>query len=113
MITPSPTLYITSHCRHCGNDLSALQLASGFCCSGCSAVYQILQEEGMDGYYRLRPSRILPVIDLFRSSSNFNWLENLRGKAEGNLHLAIEGVQCGACVWAITIVEPAHESRKV
>ncbi|HWB96485.1 MAG TPA: heavy metal translocating P-type ATPase metal-binding domain-containing protein, partial [Bryobacteraceae bacterium] len=42
-------------CRHCGAPLlDARMRESGFCCAGCAYVYRLVNEHGLDGYYRIK-----------------------------------------------------------
>jgi Cu2+-exporting ATPase len=92
-----------SVCVHCG-----LPAPSGrrFCCLGCAAAFETIQTLGLGRYYRqrvldpaLRPPRpdITPRLDLARHVAT-------RADGTHELALAIDGLQCGACVWLIESV---------
>lgn len=87
-------------CVHCGNAVPASR-RDGYCCAGCLAVHRLLTEAGLDGYYALRPTRIRPLLDYFERRASLAWLDDDPGAAAGRLDLAVEGIQCAACVWAI------------
>ena len=87
-------------CLHCGNPVPASR-RDAYCCSGCLAVHRLLSEAGLEGYYRLRPTRIRPLLDYFERRGQLDWLEASPGARAGSLDLAVEGIQCAACVWAI------------
>ncbi|MBS0558737.1 MAG: heavy metal translocating P-type ATPase metal-binding domain-containing protein [Proteobacteria bacterium] len=87
-------------CAHCGQPAPAGQR---FCCPGCDAAFGIIQGMGLGRYYdqRLlaadaRPPRPEPAErrDLAR---------HIVALPDGTreLALAVDGLQCGACVWLI------------
>ncbi len=90
-------------CAHCGGATAAGQR---FCCTGCSAAFETIQQLGLGSYYRdvvrdtlarrLQPNAE-PRTDLAR---------HVRIAADGTheLTLAVDGLQCGACVWLIESV---------
>ena len=92
-----------SGCAHCGGDTAPGQR---FCCAGCGAAFATIQQLGLGNYYRDvvrdRLARRLqplsePRADLARHSrtaDNVSW----------ELNLAVDGLQCGACVWLIESV---------
>ncbi len=90
----------TAACRHCGNPVPMTRV-DGFCCAGCLTVSRLLSEAGLERYYQLRPAKIAPLLDYFERRPGLDWLEQEPGLALGRLDLGVEGVQCGACVWAI------------
>ena len=93
----------TGTCAHCGGETASGQR---FCCAGCGAAFETIQQLGLGSYYRdvvrdtlarrLQPNAE-PRTDLAR---------HIRAAADGSqeLHLAIDGLQCGACVWLIESV---------
>ncbi|HEY7581954.1 MAG TPA: heavy metal translocating P-type ATPase metal-binding domain-containing protein, partial [Acetobacteraceae bacterium] len=81
-----------------------------FCCSGCAVAYETIQELGLGRYYArrvLEPGRraLRPEPSEARDLSRF-----IVPQPDGSheLTLAIDGLQCGACVWLIERVL-AHE----
>jgi Cu2+-exporting ATPase len=87
-------------CLHCGSAVPASR-RDGYCCAGCMAVHRLLSEAGLEAYYHLRPTRIRPLLDYFERRHALDWLEAHPGAESGHLDLAVEGIQCAACVWAI------------
>ena len=93
----------TSTCAHCGGAAAAGQR---FCCAGCGAAFETIQQLGLGTYYRdvvrdtlarrLQPNTE-PRTDLAR---------HVRTAQDGSheLTLAVDGLQCGACVWLIESV---------
>ena len=112
-------------CRHCGSPVPASILVTAatpftstastlgsdsgeagfFCCRGCEAVFQILKDRALTGYYDLkrkdRPLRpSLPVSDVVE---NFAYLDEEDFRAlyadDLSMNFYLEGVHCSACVW--------------
>lgn len=111
--TPLPRAWDPPACRHCGNPVPQGR-NDGFCCAGCLAVNRLLAEEGLaQGYYQLRPEKLLPLLGHFSRRPDLDWLEKAPGCAQGRLELNIEGVQCGACVWAIERLAQRRGGAKV
>jgi len=94
----------TRPCAHCG-----LPTDTGgeppFCCTGCAAVYDLLNAEGLDAFYQrleggdghLMPvSAVADVVPLGP--------EEVVVVEEGGLAtatVAVEGITCAACVWLL------------
>jgi len=112
-------------CAHCGEPLASaadadLATAQGrrFCCPGCAAAYATIQSLGLGRYYTQR------VLDATRRplrpepAERFDLARYIRPGANGvqTLELAVDGLQCGACVWLIESVlarEPELVSGRV
>jgi Cu2+-exporting ATPase len=105
--TPTPTLSREAGggaaCLHCG-----LPTAPGhhFCCPGCSAAYETIQTLGLGRYYAqrvldrsLRPPRP-------EAAHHWDLARHIAHHPDGTheLALAVDGLQCGACVWLIESV---------
>ncbi len=87
-------------CSHCG-----LPAAAGrrFCCPGCAAAFATIEGLGLGRYYA---SRILdPAQRPPRPDAEQRWdlARHVVTLPDGTheLTLAIDGLQCGACVWLI------------
>ncbi len=87
-------------CAHCG-----LPVAAGrrFCCAGCAAAFDTIQELGLGRYYA---QRVLdPAIRAPRPETAERWdlARHIVTEPDGTLSLtlALDGLQCGACVWLI------------
>lgn len=90
-------------CGHCG-----LPAPNGrkFCCPGCSAANDIIQGLGLGRYYS---QRLLDAgTRALRPEPADRWdlTRHIVAKPDGTkeLTLAIDGLQCGACVWLIESV---------
>jgi Cu2+-exporting ATPase len=94
-------------CRHCGATLlDAAMRDSGFCCAGCTYVYRLIHDEGLDSYYRIKDEITAPVDGGVFASEDFGWIDEAQRAAESapagpELTLAIQGLSCAGCVWLI------------
>nr|WP_294543484.1 heavy metal translocating P-type ATPase metal-binding domain-containing protein [uncultured Rhodopila sp.] len=90
-------------CVHCGLPAPA---GTRFCCPGCEAAYGIIQGLGLGRYYQQR------LLDLgaraLRPEPAERWdlARHAVSRPDGGfeLTLAVDGLQCGACVWLIESV---------
>ena len=94
---------VSQACVHCG-----LPTAPGrrFCCPGCAAAFETIQTLGLGQYYRQRlldPALRPPRPD---ATDRPDLARHIAARADGTheLTLAIDGLQCGACVWLIESV---------
>jgi P-type Cu2+ transporter len=90
-------------CVHCGEPAPA---GRRFCCPGCAAAFEIIQTLGLGRYYA---QRILdPALRAPRPETTERWdlSRYIATRADGahELSLAVDGLQCGACVWLIESV---------
>lgn len=110
-----PASGIFPACAHCGQPAPPSAL---FCCGGCEAAAEIINGLGLDAYYRRRvldpaarppqPEDTAPL-DIARHAS-------VVGDGVCEATLAIDGLQCGACVWLIEEVlarQPGIEIGRV
>ncbi|HLP24722.1 MAG TPA: heavy metal translocating P-type ATPase metal-binding domain-containing protein, partial [Acidobacteriota bacterium] len=100
-------------CRHCGAPLAtAAAQEAGFCCSGCTYVYRLVHEQGLEGYYKIRDSVIAPVDQTVFQPRDFTWLAELQLNAEQaptpELTLELQGISCAGCVWLIEKIFHKH-----
>ena len=106
-VTPAST------CHHCGESLPqhpAVHRVDGveqrFCCDGCAAAAQWIDEAGLDDYYRLRSEHAGRVgtedVDLSvwdRSEVQAEHVREIPGGRE--VTLLTDGMRCAACAWLI------------
>ncbi len=98
--TPAPEAAADALCAHCGLPAPA---GRRFCCSGCAAAYATIEGLGLGRYYA---SRVLdPAQRPPRPETDTRWdlARHVGSQPDGThaLTLAIDGLQCGACVWLI------------
>ncbi|CAA7611489.1 Nitrogen fixation protein FixI [Candidatus Terasakiella magnetica] len=93
-----------SVCRHCGGAIPE-SLAGEFCCRGCEGAFRLLQGLGLEQYYlrrsvdpKARPLR--PDEDALQIH-DFSAHVTVDDTGEASLHLMVEGLHCGACIWLI------------
>ena len=93
----------TTPCIHCGQPALS---GRRFCCPGCAAAFEVIQALGLGRYYA---QRVLdPALRAPRPDTADRWdlarYVTLRSDGAHELTLAVDGVQCGACVWLIESV---------
>jgi Cu2+-exporting ATPase len=91
-------------CLHCGTRFSTSATHAEFCCSGCEFVHKLILEHGLERYYDLRSSAVLPVKSLVFQKRDYRWLSDLAAATPGTparLTLELQGVSCIGCVWLI------------
>jgi Cu2+-exporting ATPase len=94
-------------CKHCGVPLAGpAAQAAGFCCAGCSYVFRLVSEHGLDGYYKIRDAVVAPVGEAVFQPRDYAWLAKLQAEAEAlpgtpALTLEVQGISCAGCVWLI------------
>ncbi len=97
-------------CSHCHLEFdSAVMIKDGehyFCCNGCQGVFNLLSDEGLDGFYdKSADVTLTPPSQQYEDSSNFNapaFYDKFVKKDEDGFHqvsLIIDGIHCSACVW--------------
>ncbi len=91
-------------CAHCG---APAPRGARFCCTGCAAAFETIQGLGLGRYYRQRvldPDRRAPRPDDGAPRRDLG--AHVLSQPDGTqaLSLAIDGLQCGACVWLIESV---------
>ncbi len=91
---------VTSVCIHCG--LPAPENRR-FCCPGCAAAFETIQALGLGRYYARRvldPALRAPRPDVVE---RWDLSRCVTARTDGTheLTVAVDGLQCGACVWLI------------
>lgn len=95
---------MTAFCLHCGGAIPE-GLDGGFCCHGCEGAYALVQGLGLEQYYARR--NVDPAARSLRPDSEASQVHDFSAhvhtdeNGEASLHLMIEGLQCGACIWLI------------
>lgn len=101
-------------CDHCGlvvpTGLIEHDAPNQFCCSGCRAVFSIINGRGLDSYYAMRRTLERERKAVNRRAASYDAFDDpafVRNFAEtrpdGSMcaTLALDGVHCPACVWLI------------
>ncbi len=95
-------------CDHCllefpEREAVRVEAAPGkaFCCGGCAAVWQLIQGEGLSGFYAGRKWEEAGLAALPGSADPSDFAPLVHGAAGGHseLELAIDGIRCASCVW--------------
>jgi Cu2+-exporting ATPase len=86
-------------CAHCGLP----SFGGTFCCSGCEAAYQLISGSGLGGYYlrRLLDPKQRALKPAPESRADLDRYVVTAPDGTHTLILAVDGVQCAACVWLI------------
>jgi P-type Cu2+ transporter len=102
-------------CAHCG-----LPAPSGrtFCCTGCAAAHDIILGLGLGRYYAQRVLDAAERAPRPEPAERWDLVRHVISKPDGTheLSLAVDGLQCGACVWLIESVlakEPSVTAGRV
>lgn len=98
-------------CFHCATVCSSKAFTKGdkhFCCFGCQTVYEILQDNDMEGYYDLEDS---PGQRMNKESgSSFEFLDNevisekllsFNSEKLQKLSFSIPSIHCSSCIWLL------------
>lgn len=98
-------------CYHCGDDCDERPIGlydKPFCCDGCEAVYQLLQENELCTYYDLDQNPGFKI--KANPKEQFAYLDNeqivtkLLDYEEGNtakIRLYIPKIHCSSCIWLL------------
>jgi Cu2+-exporting ATPase len=99
-----------SVCAHCGQEAPP---GRPFCCTGCAAAHDLIEGLGLGRYYeqrvldaRERAPRPEPVQSGPQGGGRRDLARHVVARPDGayELTLAVDGLQCGACVWLIESV---------
>lgn len=97
-------------CIHCQTPLEPNQKESGFCCTGCEFVHQLIHNEGLEKFYDLkRGENSSPLRDQPFQQYDFSWLEEATQSykeefpdaATTEFSGSLQGISCIGCVWLI------------
>lgn len=99
-------------CYHCGEactDRHRIYDDKDFCCDGCRAVYQILNDNGLCGFYSIDEAKgISPK--LTKSEERFAYLDDaetassilsFQNTDEAHVTLSLPQIHCSSCVWLL------------
>ncbi len=96
---------VGSSCRHCGQPLK-LGTGDRFCCVGCATAFDLIHGLGLGRYYAQRTLDPAARAPRPEPTVRFELGRHVRAGSDGTLrlHLMVDGLQCGACVWLIESV---------
>lgn len=105
-----------STCAHCGTPFQPLK-EERYCCQGCAYVAGLLEEGGLERFYELKGTTVVPPVGarVFHEES-WEWLETAVANAEAGVtrgyaeaDFSIQGISCVGCVW---LIEAVFRERK-
>ncbi len=64
-------------------------------------VYNFIHEGHLEKYYQLKDRKISPLLGLFAKKNNLSWVSAYLIEHPNQCMVALQGVQCAACVWLI------------
>jgi len=98
LLTSEPS---TTACAHCGGALA--DVSGRFCCTGCEAAHDVIDGMGLGQFYRRRLATRdgRPLKPEAGPMADFTAYVKTDPHGRSTLHLMIDGVTCGACVWLV------------
>lgn len=113
MLAVEPPVRSDALCLHCRSPI-ARGVEGAFCCHGCRAVHELLQQTGLSRYYDLRGERTLSPVGDRAGAHESPWREALGQELAGqgetrSFRVDVQGLQCGACVWLLEAVFKRQE----
>ena len=106
-------------CVHCGADCGKSPVVwneKSFCCHGCKAVYEILNEKELGEYYHIQPMSGIRI-EKPQQLEKFAFLDNpeIAGKLldfnDGNVSRVtffIPAIHCASCIWLLEHLNSLH-----
>ena len=116
-----PTLKEKTTCYHCSDDCvdETIHLnGHTFCCNGCSTVYQLLQDVGLDETYANGPLGIKPDA---QKATELAYLDNPEVKESlldfsdgtmARISFELPAIHCSACVYLLERLERLNKGVK-
>ena len=108
-------------CFHCGETCHGKPHCvdkKPFCCSGCSSVYQLLNENQLQDYYKLQHH---PGAPKSPSKEKFAYLDNdaiaqglllFNSDSLQKMQFHIPGIHCSSCIWLLEHLPRLHHHIK-
>lgn len=104
------TTKIGTTCYHCGDKIQTKLYQfgdKGFCCLGCQSVYQLLNENGMESYYRYNSH---PGKSQKQKAADFYYLDeeaiaaklvDFKNDELTIITFYIPAIHCSSCIWLL------------
>lgn len=70
-----------------------------FCCTGCEAVFELVQSKGLGDFYERLGKNILEPVNFKQNLGVFDSFVRPTNEGFSEIHLVIDGIFCAACVW--------------
>ena len=99
-----------TNCYHCGDRCHETSISleeKTFCCLGCKTVFEILQSNAMENFYRLNAS---PGIQRKKNKKSYDYLVNpdiveklldFSGDGISVVRLFLPAIHCSSCIWLL------------
>ena len=73
-----------------------------FCCSGCNAVYDLIDSKGLSSFYIKRTATDYKPFEQIKINSDF-FNKSITNLPEGDIDLSIviDNIRCASCIWLI------------
>ena len=90
-------------CSHCRLDFDEKQMLEKdghfFCCTGCEAVFELVQSKGLGDFYERLGKNGLEPVNFKQNLGVFDSFVRPTSEGFSEIHLVIDGIFCAACVW--------------
>lgn len=90
-------------CSHCRLDFDERQMLEKdghfFCCTGCEAVFELVQSKGLGDFYERLGKNSLEPVNFKQNLGIFDSFVRPTNEGFSEIHLVIDGIFCAACVW--------------
>ena len=90
-------------CSHCRLDFDEKQMLEKdghfFCCTGCEAVFELVQSKGLGDFYERLGKNSLEPVNFKQNLGVFDSFVRPTSEGFSEIHLVIDGIFCAACVW--------------
>lgn len=90
-------------CSHCRLDFDERQMLEKdghfFCCTGCEAVFELVQSKGLGDFYERLGKNSLEPVNFKQNLGVFDSFVRPTNEGFSEIHLVIDGIFCAACVW--------------
>lgn len=70
-----------------------------FCCTGCEAVFELVQSKGFGDFYERLGKNSLEPVNFKQNLGVFDSFVRPTNEGFSEIHLVIDGIFCAACVW--------------